>query len=131
MRVQGVALVQADAMLGRDRAAARQHAAVDAVGDGVAELAIDQACRTVLTDRGLGEAFSHGTGHGIGLQIHEPPILSTRSVGILRSGLVITVEPGIYLSDIGGIRVEDSVVVTSSGCMPITHSPKGLVPAFP
>ncbi|MDA3038578.1 MAG: Xaa-Pro peptidase family protein [Actinomycetota bacterium] len=107
-----------------------QRAGVATVADGVPELAVDRACRNLLTDRGLGEAFSHGTGHGIGLQIHESPILSTRSVGILRSGLVITVEPGIYLPDIGGIRVEDSVVVSSSGCTPITHSPKGLVPAF-
>lgn len=107
-----------------------QRAGVAAVADGVPELAIDRACRDVLEARGLGEAFSHGTGHGIGLEIHEQPILSTRSVGILRAGLVITVEPGIYLPDFGGIRVEDSVVVTSEGCIPITHSPKGLVPTF-
>ena len=107
-----------------------QQAGVAAVADGVPELTIDRACRDVLAARGLAEAFSHGTGHGIGLEIHEAPILSMRSVGILRSGLVITVEPGIYLPDFGGIRVEDSVVVTAAGCTPITHSPKGLVPTF-
>ncbi len=108
-----------------------QQAGVAAVADGVPELTVDRACREVLGARGLGEAFTHGTGHGIGLEIHEPPILSMRSVGILRSGLVITVEPGIYLPEFGGIRVEDSVVVTAAGCTPITHSPKGLVPTFP
>ncbi len=107
-----------------------QQAGVDAVADGVPEVDIDRACRTVLAERGLGDAFTHGTGHGIGLEIHEQPILSTRSVGILHVGLVITVEPGIYLPDFGGIRVEDSVVVTDGGCTPITHSPKGLVPVF-
>ena len=108
-----------------------QQAGVAAVADGVLELTVDRACRDVLAARGLAEAFSHGTGHGIGLEIHEPPILSMRSVGILRTGLVITVEPGIYLPEFGGVRVEDSVVVTAAGCTPITHSPKGLVPIFP
>lgn len=108
-----------------------QQAGVAAVADDVPELTVDRACRDVLAARGLAEAFTHGTGHGIGLEIHEPPILSMRSVGILRTGLVITVEPGIYLPEFGGVRVEDSVVVTAAGCTPITHSPKGLVPIFP
>jgi Xaa-Pro aminopeptidase len=101
-----------------------QAAGVAAVADGVEEQAIDRACRDRLTEHGLGEAFIHGTGHGIGLEIHENPILSSRSSGILRSGYVITVEPGAYLPELGGIRIEDSVVVTESGCEPITLSPK-------
>ncbi len=113
-----------------DAVAAAQRAGVAVVADGVAEVEVDAACRQVLADRGLAEAFTHGTGHGIGLEIHEQPILSTRSVGILRAGLVVTVEPGAYLPGFGGVRVEDSVVVTGSGCEPITHSPKGLVPEF-
>lgn len=113
-----------------DAVAAAQRAGVEVVADGVPEVEVDAACRQVLADRGLAEAFTHGTGHGIGLEIHEQPILSTRSVGILRAGLVVTVEPGAYLPGFGGVRVEDSVVVTGSGCEPITHSPKGLVPEF-
>jgi Xaa-Pro aminopeptidase len=101
-----------------------QAAGVAAVGDGVEERAVDEACRRALADRGLAEAFVHGTGHGIGLEIHEDPFLSTRSTGILRSGYVVTVEPGVYLPERGGVRVEDSVVVTDRGCEPLTRSPK-------
>ncbi len=107
-----------------------QQAGVAAVAAGVSERLIDTTCRDVLARHDLGEAFVHGTGHGIGLEIHEQPILSGRSVGILRSGLVVTVEPGAYLPGFGGVRVEDSVIVTEQGCLPITKSPKGLVPEF-
>lgn len=103
---------------------AAQAAGVAAVGDGIEERAIDDACRSCLTERGLGDAFVHGTGHGIGLEIHEEPILSSRSTGILRSGYVVTVEPGAYLPGRGGVRIEDSVVVTDRGCEPLTRFPK-------
>ncbi len=106
-----------------------QAAGKSAVRDGVDERSIHETCAGVLDERGYGDAFIHGTGHGIGLEIHEQPILSPRSVGILRAGLIVTVEPGAYLTGFGGVRVEDSVVVTASGCEPITHAPKGLVPA--
>jgi len=105
-----------------------QAAGVAAVRAGVEQVEIDTACRDVLARHGLAEAFIHGTGHGIGLEIHEQPILSARSVGILPADLVVTVEPGAYIPERGGVRVEDSVVVTSDGCDPITHFPKGLVP---
>ncbi len=113
--------------------AGAQAAGVAAVADGVAEREIDSVCRAHLADHevhdhNLAEQFIHGTGHGIGLEIHEQPILSTRSVGILRAGLIITVEPGAYIPGFGGVRVEDSVVVTTDGAEPITHAPKGLVP---
>jgi Xaa-Pro aminopeptidase len=111
-----------------DAVIAAQAAGVAAVADGVEERAIDEACRSVLTEAGLGEAFSHSTGHAIGLEIHEDPILSARSVGILRSGYVVTVEPGVYVHGVGGVRIEDSVVVGPGGCLPITHSPKRLAP---
>ncbi len=101
-----------------------QASGVAAVRAGVEEREIDRICREELAERGLGEAFIHGTGHGIGLEIHENPILSTRASGILRSGYVVTVEPGAYLPELGGIRIEDSVVVTDSGCEPITLSSK-------
>ncbi len=111
-----------------DAVATAQAAGVRTVADQVPELDVHQVCADVLDERGYGDAFIHGTGHGIGLEIHEQPILSSRSVGILRSGLIVTVEPGAYLTGFGGVRVEDSVVVTASGCEPITHAPKGLVP---
>ncbi len=104
-----------------------QAAGVAAVTDGVAERDVDAACRNILAEAGLGQAFIHGAGHGIGLEIHENPILSTRATGILRSGYVVTVEPGVYLPELGGIRIEDSVVVTDDGCEPITLSPKNPV----
>ena len=104
-----------------ERAQAR---GVAGVRNGVSEREVDRICRDSLTEDGFGEAFIHGTGHGIGLEIHENPILSTRASGILRSGYVVTVEPGAYLPELGGIRIEDSVVVTETGCEPITLSPK-------
>ena len=108
----------------------------DAQADGVAAVApgaeirqVDEACRRVLDAHGLADAFVHGTGHGIGLEIHEDPFVNARSVGILRPGLVITVEPGVYLPGRGGVRIEDSLVVTPDGCRPITRSPKDPVVA--
>jgi len=101
-----------------------QAAGVAAVRAGIEEREIDRICRSTLEQHGLADAFVHGTGHGIGLEIHENPILSTRASGILRSGYVVTVEPGVYLPDLGGVRIEDSVVVTESGCEPITLSSK-------
>ena len=103
---------------------AAQAAGVAAVAAGVEQRAVDAACRDSLAERDLAEAFVHGTGHGIGLEIHEEPFLSTRSTGVLRANQVVTVEPGVYLADHGGIRIEDSVVVTEGGCKAITRSPK-------
>lgn len=107
---------------------AAQAAGVALVAAGVEVLAVDQRCREVLAEHDLAEAFIHGTGHGIGLEIHEQPIVSPRSVGILPAGLVVTVEPGVYLPGQGGVRIEDSVVVTDDGCRPITRSPKTITP---
>jgi Xaa-Pro aminopeptidase len=105
-----------------------QAAGVAAVRAGVDQRSIDTRCRAVLAEHGLAEAFTHGTGHGLGLEIHEQPILSARSVGILPAGLIVTVEPGAYLVGFGGVRIEDTVVVTETGCDPITHCPKSLDP---
>lgn len=115
------------------RAVSRAQAAgMAAVRAGVEEAEIDRACRKSLDELGLAEAFVHGTGHGIGLEIHENPILSRRATGALEEGYVVTVEPGVYLPEVGGVRIEDSVVVTSDGCEPITLAPKDpLVPAAP
>ena len=107
-----------------DAVSEAQLAGVNQVRCGVAEQAVDEACRSVLATHGLAEAFVHGTGHAIGLEIHEQPILSSRSEGILVADQVVTVEPGVYLPGIGGVRIEDSVVVTTDGCEPITLHPK-------
>ncbi|MEM7341975.1 MAG: Xaa-Pro peptidase family protein [Actinomycetota bacterium] len=101
-----------------------QAAGVAAVADGVEIRHVDAVCRDVLARHDLAEFFIHGTGHGIGLEIHEDPILSARTDGILRAGYVVTVEPGVYIAGEGGVRIEDAVVVHPSGCEPITHSPK-------
>ena len=101
-----------------------QQAGVDAVEPGVATAEIDAACRTSLRDAGFGEYFTHGTGHGVGLEIHEAPSVSSASTATLTPGHVITVEPGVYIPDVGGVRWEDTVVVTSSGSETLTHSPK-------
>jgi Xaa-Pro aminopeptidase len=108
---------------------AAQEAGVAAVRAGAEVAAVDAACRDLLAQVGLAEHFVHGTGHGIGLEIHEDPFVNARSVGILRPGQVITVEPGVYLPGVGGVRIEDSVVVTDDGCRPITRSPKAVVVA--
>ena len=111
-----------------DAVAEAQAAGVATVVAGAEELSVDAACRSVLADRGIADLFTHGTGHGLGLEIHEQPILSTRSTGTLKAQQVVTVEPGVYRPGLGGVRVEDSVVVTDTGCTPITLFPKGLVP---
>ena len=69
----------------------------------------------------------HGTGHGVGLDIHEAPSVGTTSTDTLAPGHVVTVEPGVYLPELGGVRIEDTVVVADDGCRPLTHAPKDLV----
>lgn len=101
-----------------------QSAGRDAVAPGVAASSIDEVCRTIISDAGYGEAFMHGTGHGVGLDIHEAPAVSRTSTSILQPGYVLTVEPGVYLPDVGGVRVEDTVVVTDDGYRALTHFPK-------
>lgn len=101
-----------------------QAAGVAAVRSGVAVGEIDAVCRDLITDEGHGPAFGHGTGHGVGLDIHELPSVRGGNTAILQPGQVITVEPGIYLPGVGGVRVEDMVVVTDDGCRPLTRSPK-------
>lgn len=105
-----------------------QAAGVAAVAGEVDLRSIDTSCRQVLADHQLADAFIHGTGHGIGLVIHEDPFLNERSDGILRRGSVVTVEPGVYITGEGGVRIEDAVVVTDDGCDVITLSPKTITP---
>jgi len=103
---------------------AAQAAGVAAVGPGVAAREVDAACRAVIAEAGWADAFSHGTGHGVGLDIHEAPRVGTTSDATLAPGQVVTVEPGVYLPEHGGVRVEDSLIVTADGSRPLTHTPK-------
>ena len=101
-----------------------QVAGVAAVGPGVAARDVDAVCRGIIADAGFGPWFAHGTGHGVGLLIHEDPFLNSVSERILRVGDVVTVEPGVYRGDFGGVRIEDLVEVTSTGCRTLTRTPK-------
>ncbi len=109
-----------------DAVFASQRSGVRAVRAGASAESVDVACRQSLVESGYGEAFVHGTGHGVGLQIHEAPSLGAGSTDILEQGAVVTVEPGAYLPGIGGVRIEDTVVVTSEGARPLTKSTKDL-----
>jgi Xaa-Pro aminopeptidase len=103
---------------------ASQAAGVAAVRAGASTRDVDTACRDVITDAGWGDAFVHGTGHGVGLDIHEEPRVSWAADATLAPGHVVTVEPGVYLPGHGGVRIEDTVVVTESGCRTLTRAPK-------
>jgi Xaa-Pro aminopeptidase len=104
-----------------------QLAAIDSVRPGVASSAVDRAARNVLTGYGLGKAFVHSTGHGLGLEIHESPRVGRKDNTKLAPGMVITIEPGAYMEGVGGVRIEDTVVVTTDGCEILTPTPKELV----
>jgi Xaa-Pro aminopeptidase len=108
-----------------------QAAGVAAVHAGASTRAVDTACRDVITEAGWGEAFVHGTGHGVGLDIHEDPRVSWAADATLADGHVVTVEPGVYLPGHGGVRIEDTVVVTEAGCRTLTRAPKALDPEVP
>ena len=101
-----------------------QQVGVAACRPGVLASDIDSACRKVLDDAGLAQYFTHGTGHGVGLVIHEEPFINSSSTAILQPGDVVTVEPGLYRGGFGGFRVEDLVVITEHGCRILNSSPK-------
>ena len=103
---------------------ASQRAGVAAVEAGISSAELDGVCRDVIADAGYGEWFTHGTGHGVGLLIHEDPFINRTGDLKLQVGDVVTVEPGVYREGFGGIRVEDLVVVTDNGCRVLTASPK-------
>jgi Xaa-Pro aminopeptidase len=104
-----------------------QLAGLDAVQVGITGVEADEAARRVIDDAGFGEAFGHGLGHGVGLAVHEAPRLARESSDTLAAGNVVTVEPGIYLAGLGGIRIEDLVIVGEGGPEVLTSYTKDLV----
>ena len=105
---------------------ASQRAGVEAVRAGAEGKAVDDVCRAVIGEAGWADAFLHSTGHGVGLEIHEEPRVSSASTDTLVAGHVVTVEPGVYLPEHGGVRIEDTVVVTEDGCTVLTNATKEL-----
>ena len=104
-----------------------QLAAMDAIRPGIPASTVDLAARSVIEDAGHGERFGHPTGHGVGLEIHEAPRVGAKTTATLEPGMVVTVEPGIYLPGVGGVRIEDLVIVTATGGERLTMYPKELV----
>ncbi len=101
-----------------------QQAGVDVIRAGATAAEVDAACREVIDEAGWLDSFVHATGHGVGLDIHEDPRVATTSDATLAERFVVTVEPGVYLPEHGGVRVEDTVVVTADGCRALTRATK-------
>jgi Xaa-Pro aminopeptidase len=103
-----------------------QAAGAAAVRPGISAKEVDDICRAVIAEAGWAERFEHGTGHGVGLDIHEAPTVSQLGTAILAPGFVVTVEPGVYVPGHGGVRVEDTLVVTEDGARPLTRFTKDI-----
>ena len=103
-----------------------QRKAIEAIRPGRRMCDVDAVARDYIAQAGFGKQFGHGLGHGLGLDVHEPPALSWRSDKKLEPGMVVTVEPGIYVPGTGGVRIEDDVLVTAAGCRVLTHLPKDI-----
>lgn len=100
--------------------------AIERIRPGIPICDVDSAARDYIRDHGYGDFFGHGTGHGIGLAIHEDPVVNGENKDLLREGMVFTIEPGIYIPDWGGVRIEDMVRVTSQGAEVLTYLPTEL-----
>lgn len=101
--------------------------AIMAVRPGARCRELDEIARSYIRQQGYEDCFGHGLGHGVGLDIHEKPVLSPRSDAVVEEGMVFTIEPGIYIPGFGGVRIEDTVAVTADGCVVLTQSPKELL----
>jgi Xaa-Pro aminopeptidase len=101
--------------------------AVEKIKPGMTGKEADAIARNYIAEKGFGDQFGHSLGHGIGLEIHEKPVLSMRSDIVLQPGMAVTIEPGIYVPGLGGVRIEDDAIITSSGNETITHSTKDLI----
>lgn len=104
-----------------------QETALEAIKPGITGYEADKVARGIIEAKGFGEYFGHGLGHGVGLEVHESPRLSPLGKDILKANMVVTDEPGIYLPDFGGVRIEDLIVVTENGCERLSKSPKHLI----
>jgi Xaa-Pro aminopeptidase len=104
-----------------------QLASIDSVRPGVEAGKVDQAGRLVLKKAGYGAYFTHSTGHGVGIEVHEAPRLAKGQTQKLAPGMIVTIEPGIYMPNEGGVRIEDMVLVTESGCEILTPTPKDFI----
>lgn len=104
-----------------------QLAAIDAIRPGVLGADVDAVARDLIASKGYGDSFTHGLGHMIGIAVHDGPAFSSTSKVILKPGMVASVEPGIYIQDWGGVRIEDDILVTDSGAEVLTRAPKELI----
>ena len=118
---------QPEALAAYEAVREAQQAAIEAVKPGVTVGEVDQAARKLLQKRNLSRYFTHSTGHGLGLEVHEAPRVAAGQAEILRPDMVITIEPGVYQSGKGGVRIEDTVVVTDRGCEILTPCPKEMI----
>ena len=103
-----------------------QEQAIAAIKPGLTGREVDAVARGLIADAGFGRHFGHGLGHGLGLDIHEAPRLAAAADQVLKPGMVVTVEPGIYLPGWGGVRIEDDILVTKTGYEVLTNVPKKL-----
>jgi len=129
-RTAAIGQVGADARRLFDAVREAQAAAIAAVRAGILSSGVDAAARQVLETRGLAEAFLHATGHGLGLDVHEAPRLAREDpdrATPLEAGMVCTIEPGAYVDGLGGVRLEDDVLVTAEGCEVLTDAPRDLL----
>jgi Xaa-Pro aminopeptidase len=101
--------------------------AIEAAREGVKNRVVDEAARRHIRRAGFGPYFSHSLGHGLGIEIHEQLRLSASSKDVLTAGNVVTVEPGIYIPDFGGVRIEDDILVRKQDCEVLNHAPKELL----
>ncbi len=104
-----------------------QKAAREAAKAGMTGKELDAVCRDYITSKGYGEYFKHGTGHGLGMDVHEDPRVSTINDKPLELGACVTIEPGVYITGIGGVRIEDDVILTEDGCIILNESPRELI----
>ncbi len=101
--------------------------AIAAVRPGISCRDLDAVARDYIREQGYESCFGHGLGHGVGLEIHEKPVVSPRSEAVVQEGMVFTIEPGIYVPGFGGVRIEDTVAATADGCVILTQAPKELI----